>query len=251
MQNKLIKLFEAEELMAVKNKQEGIKAIFICAYVAIALSSIYYFADSDVLHSFNKFSSILTSILWEDARLASMLYWIAVIILFYLIIPVGIIKFIFKEQLSNYGTSTKPSKNGFALYGIMMLVMFPLVIHFSGTTSFLNRYPFYNVASGETLFPKFLVWEFAYCLQFFALEFFFRGFMINGLRKTMGAYSILVMTIPYCMIHFGKPFPETIAAILAGLILGWLSYKSKSIWLGVLVHCTVALTMDWAALLRK
>ena len=59
------------------------------------------------------------------------------------------------------------------------------------------------------------------------------------------------MTIPYCMIHFGKPMPEAIAAILAGIILGTLSLKSKNIWLGVLIHCSVALTMDLCSLWQK
>ncbi|MBE7525992.1 CPBP family intramembrane metalloprotease [candidate division WWE3 bacterium] len=60
-----------------------------------------------------------------------------------------------------------------------------------------------------------------------------------------------VMVIPYCMIHFGKPMPETFAAIIAGVVLGFLSLKSKSIWLGVMIHCSVALTMDLCALYRK
>ena len=59
------------------------------------------------------------------------------------------------------------------------------------------------------------------------------------------------MTVPYCMIHFGKPMPETIAAIVAGVVLGYMSLKSRNIWLGFLVHCGVALMMDIAALFRR
>jgi membrane protease YdiL (CAAX protease family) len=47
------------------------------------------------------------------------------------------------------------------------------------------------------------------------------------------------------MIHFdGKPMPETLGAIGAGLILGTLAMRTKSIWGGVLIHMGVALTMD-------
>jgi len=53
------------------------------------------------------------------------------------------------------------------------------------------------------------------------------------------------------MIHFGKPFGETIAAIIAGLILGTLSLKSRSIVLGVIIHYTIAITMDVFALWRQ
>jgi len=56
------------------------------------------------------------------------------------------------------------------------------------------------------------------------------------------------MTIPYCMIHFGKPLPETLAAIIAGVVLGVLSLKINIIWLGVAIHFSVAITMDFCFL---
>ena len=45
--------------------------------------------------------------------------------------------------------------------------------------------------------------------------------------------------------------PETIGAVFAGIILGALSLKSRSIWLGVAIHYSVAITMDLAALWQK
>jgi membrane protease YdiL (CAAX protease family) len=95
------------------------------------------------------------------------------------------------------------------------------------------------------------MWEALYLLQFISLEFFFRGFMVHGMKHRFGIYSVLVMTIPYCMIHFGKPLPETIAAIVAGIVLGTLSLKSRSILLGVCIHYSVGLMMDLAALWQK
>ncbi len=56
------------------------------------------------------------------------------------------------------------------------------------------------------------------------------------------------MTIPYCMIHFGKPMPEALGAIGAGVVLGLLSLKTRSIWLGAAIHIGVAWTMDALAI---
>jgi membrane protease YdiL (CAAX protease family) len=50
------------------------------------------------------------------------------------------------------------------------------------------------------------------------------------------------------MIHYGKPMPETFGAILAGLLLGTLAMRTRSIWGGVLIHIGVATTMDVMAL---
>lgn len=60
-----------------------------------------------------------------------------------------------------------------------------------------------------------------------------------------------IMCVPYLMIHFPKLWPEALGAILFGFFLGILALRSRSIWGGVMVHVTIALTMDLAALLRK
>jgi membrane protease YdiL (CAAX protease family) len=152
--------------------------------------------------------------------------------------------------LSEMGLRLRGSLEGWQLYVIMLFIMIPLVYYFSGTSSFQSRYPFYKMRPDEDIWPNFVLWEVVYFMQFLALEFFFRGFITLGTRKSFGFLSIFIMTIPYCMIHFGKPMPETIAAIVAGIVLGTLSMKSRSVLLGVLIHYTVAITMDLMALAR-
>ncbi|MGC1507556.1 CPBP family intramembrane glutamic endopeptidase [Ketobacter sp.] len=82
------------------------------------------------------------------------------------------------------------------------------------------------------------------------LEFFFRGFMLNALRPAMGAQGILVMCLPYLMLHFSKPWIEATGALFFGLFLGILALHSRSIWGGVGVHVSIALAMDVAALMQ-
>ena len=90
-----------------------------------------------------------------------------------------------------------------------------------------------------------------YFVQFFALEMFFRGFWLGALRRSFGSGAIFAMAVPYCMIHFGKPFLEANGAIVAGIALGSLSMRTKSIYQGFLVHITVAGLMDWLALSHR
>lgn len=75
--------------------------------------------------------------------------------------------------------------------------------------------------------------------------------MVHGLKPRLGVSAVFVMVLPYCMIHFEKPLLESLAAIVAGVALGALSYRYRSIWLGIALHCSVALTMDVMALWRK
>ncbi|MGL4598042.1 MAG: CPBP family glutamic-type intramembrane protease [Bacteroidia bacterium] len=235
------------------------KVIVIGITAALVLTVIRYFGDAaytvDVLRGWglNGLAAKLSGLILgaEDRALAQLTWWVSVMIFCYLLVPMCIVRFVFREKLTAYGLGLGGALREWKLYGLMLVVMIPLVYHFSGTASFQSRYPFYQPEAGTALWPKFWGWELLYFGQFFALEFFFRGFMTLGLKERFGYYSIFVMTIPYCMIHFGKPLPETIGAIVAGIVLGTLSMKSRSVWLGVLIHYSVAITMDMCALWRE
>jgi membrane protease YdiL (CAAX protease family) len=108
--------------------------------------------------------------------------------------------------------------------------------------SFQQKYPFYDHATDSLV--HFVAYEVAYGIQFFSLEAFFRGFLVFALFKKFGYYAVVIMTVPYCMIHFGKPPAETLGAIVAGLILGYLAVQSRSWIPGAFLHWGVGLTMD-------
>jgi membrane protease YdiL (CAAX protease family) len=251
--------FNSAEQEVIPNSKPDLKVMLTCITVALSLTLIKYLGDVrfmiDLLHttSFPGIAGAYEDLMTinKNAQLYRLLYWVSVMLVFYFAVPVLIIIFWFKESLSDYGLRLKGSFKDYRLYVIMLCVMIPLVLFFSRTESFQLRYPFYDVQKNEPWWPNFIVWEIFYFLQFFALEFFFRGFMLHGTKQRFGYYSVFVMTIPYCMIHFGKPLPETIAAIIAGIVLGTLSLKSRSIWLGVAIHYSVAITMDLCAMYQK
>lgn len=257
-------MFLKSEANSLRSLQENIgkldvKVLLICLIVPFFLTCTRYLGNAQFLISIlydaqlTGLAQAMSQILQQhtNAQLHQLIYWASVIIFFYFVLPACIILFVFKESLTEYGLRLRDAGKGYPLYLGMLVVMVPLVFYFSGSESFLDRYPFYAVASNESLFPNFFIWEIVYFLQFLALEFFFRGFILHGIKHRFGFYAIFVMVIPYCMIHFGKPMPETIAAIIAGVVLGFFSLKSKSIWLGVMIHCSVALTMDLCAMYRK
>ena len=135
------------------------------------------------------------------------------------------------------------------IYGSILLVILPVVWIVSLQPDFGSYYPFYKTASRSWF--DYLAWEAMYFAQFFALEMFFRGFWLGVLRKSFGSGAIFAMAVPYCMIHFGKPYLEVNGAIVAGIFLGSLSMKTKSIYQGFLVHITVAGLMDFLALSHR
>ena len=88
--------------------------------------------------------------------------------------------------------------------------------------------------------PRFYIWQLVYAGQFFALEFFFRGVLLHGLAARIGPVAVFIALIPYVMIHLTKPLAETLGSILAGLVLGFLSLRTRSVYLGAALHFGVA-----------
>jgi len=178
--------------------------------------------------------------------LVSFVWWSGWRFFGYLVLPALVVLCLPGERLRDYGLSVKGFSRHVWIYVALYLAILPVVYGVSHTTPFQRTYPFYKFAHRSTW--EFLAWEGLYALQFLSLEFFFRGFMLQALRRSIGAHAIWVMIVPYCMIHYGKPMSETMGAILAGLVLGTLALRTKSIWCGVLIHVSVAVTMDLLAL---
>jgi membrane protease YdiL (CAAX protease family) len=173
-------------------------------------------------------------------------WWSGWRVLGYVILPIIAILCMPGQRLRDYHISLRGFVRHLWIYLLMFALILPAVIEASMTASFRHTYPFYRLANRSQL--DLWTWEALYAAQFISLEFFFRGFLLQGLRKAMGANAIFVMIVPYCMIHYGKPLPETLGAIGAGVILGTLAMRTRSIWGGVLIHIGVAVTMDVLAL---
>ncbi len=167
---------------------------------------------------------------------------------FYVLMPAIVIKVVFGERLRDWGLSPRGYWRHLWLYVLLFLPVVGLVVAVSYTAAFQAKYPFYDSPRG---LGDFLVWEAFYGLQFFSLEFFFRGFMLHGLKRRVGSYAIFFMVVPYCMIHFQKPLLECLGAIVAGTALGTLALRTGSIWGGVTIHVAVAWSMDWAAIAQR
>ncbi|MGA8261683.1 MAG: CPBP family intramembrane glutamic endopeptidase [Arenicellales bacterium] len=130
------------------------------------------------------------------------------------------------------------------LYWLLVAVMLPVLWVASSAPSFYEFYPMYKPVD----LAHWVIYELVYLAQFVCVEFFFRGFALFRLESRFGLHAVTLMVIPYALIHIHKPFPEAVAAIVAGLVLGILAIKSRSIWPGVMVHTSVAFAMDVFAL---
>ncbi len=175
-------------------------------------------------------------------------FWAVVVITSYVLPPVLVIRFVLRERVRDYGLRVRGIRPHLRAYAVLYAVAAPLIVAASFTASFQDRYPFFHPASGHSLWPYLYAWWLLYWLQFCALEFFFRGFLLHGLAPRLGWAAIFAMALPYNMLHYGKPMPEALAAIIGGIVLGSLSLKTRSVWWGAVLHISIAFTMDVCAL---
>lgn len=217
------------------------RVIVVLVTVAVSLSLQEYFGERG--HYQKLFPYDASDPYWT---LKGFAWWSGWRFFGYMVLPAITIWLMPGERVRDYFISTRGFVRHIWIYVGLFLVVLPAVIIAAQAESFFRTYPFYKQANRSAF--DFWAWQGLYALQFLSLEFFFRGYMLHGLRRTMGSKAVFVMVIPYCMIHFGKPFPETMGAIIAGIVLGTLAMRTKSIWGGVLIHVGVALTMDLLAL---
>ena len=174
----------------------------------------------------------------------------------FLIVFSGLFLFWFfkhRSKIPFYGFS----KRNFELkpYLIMVLIMFPLIGWASFQADFLASYPTYKsygVHEDWGISEGWLVamYESAYGIDFLTVEFFFRGFLILALAESMGTAAIVPMATLYCVYHFGKPMAEAMSSFIGGSILGIISYYSRSIYGGIIIHLAIAFLMELAAYLQ-
>lgn len=239
-----------EECLAPNSTPQGFdrRPLVVMVTAAIALTLMQYWGKREDFQFIadNYWTGIRGSPYFD---LAGCAYWSVCRILGYVAIPCLVILFMPGERIRDHGLSFTGITRHAWIYGLLFLIAFPAIVMVSFDESFQYKYPFYGLASRS--WTDFLVWELLYGLQFLSLEFFFRGFMLHGTKRALGAYSIFAMVVPYCMIHYSKPWAETFAAIATGIVLGTLSLRTRSIWCGVFIHLSVAFSMDILAIAQK
>ncbi|MBA2662594.1 MAG: CPBP family intramembrane metalloprotease [Bradymonadaceae bacterium] len=227
-----------------------VRTVAVMLVTCVLLTLFYYWGRPGFFQS--QFDAPLSALLnLENSEYRGLLrygYWAIASLVIRVAIPLAMIVWWFRESPRDYGFRLWEPGHGL-IYALMYVVMLPVLIGASFFTSFQNKYPFYELAGDSVV--QFVLFQSAYGIQFLSLEAFFRGFLIFALFKRFGYYSVVIMTIPYCMIHFAKPMPETLGAIVAGLLLGYLAIKSKSFLPGALLHFGVGFTMDLACIAQR
>lgn len=161
------------------------------------------------------------------------------------ILPLLMISFLFKDSLKEYGLQMGDWRSGFtSIFWLFPIISILMLYPSSNTQEMIVYYPL-DKEAGASVF-KFFRFEIIRVAFFYtAWEFFFRGFMLFGLRKYVGDWlAICIQTIPSCLWHIGLPAGEIFASIFGGILFGVMALKTNSILYPFILHFLIGVTLD-------
>ncbi len=160
------------------------------------------------------------------------------------VLPVLYIKFVMKRPLKDFGWGLGDIKWGSKWLITIPFVVVPLIYISSKMPDVRAEYPL--AKSLLTDQSHLFVYELLYILLYYvAWEFFFRGFLLFGLKEKFGAFNaVLIQTISSCLVHIDKPEGEIIGSIFIGILFGLIALRSRSIWYVFLLHISIGVLTD-------
>ncbi|TAL67683.1 MAG: CPBP family intramembrane metalloprotease [Bacteroidetes bacterium] len=161
------------------------------------------------------------------------------------IIPLLYLKLKMKKPLFDFGFGTGKWKFGliFCLISIPLLIV-PFTYSGAMMPDIQGEYPMARILLERH--DLILSYELTYIIFYYiAWEFFFRGFLLFGLKDRFGALNaILIQTISSCLVHIGKPDGEIIGSIIFGILMGVLALRTRSFWYPFLIHISMGVMTD-------
>lgn len=144
----------------------------------------------------------------------------------YVVIPICITVFIFREKPKSFGFTFGDWKTGLILTLLGLVLMAPIIWYLGVHNEGMTNYYAYSENG--------LIWKKA--LELFGWEYLFRGWILFGYAKKYGSDALWIQAVPFAIAHLGKPDTETLSTIFGGFAFGWVAWRTGSFFYSFLIH---------------
>jgi len=183
----------------------------------------------------------------------------------WIVIPCLLTKYYWKENLSNLGLGLPPEglgKTSIVINAIVFAAILPFFLIGDFSSEMRTEYPLYRGKFEN--FGQYIVYELGYFWFFLSVEFFWRGFLVNGIFysdsntpesdalikdnesgidivKEPNVLSkniliVLISMLSYCTWHIGKPKVEYWTTPFWGILHAFIVLQTKCLWPGTIGH---------------
>lgn len=155
-------------------------------------------------------------------------------IILYLLLPLFIIFFVFRESPADYGLRLGDWRTGLK-WVLVGCVGMAIVLWAVARTPAMQG--FYEERAPEGLFNLFYITG----VDLLGWEFMWRGFILFALAHYFGpGPAILLQAVPFAFMHLGKPELETMSTVFGGAAFGFIAWQSGSFLYPFLIHWFIA-----------
>ncbi len=181
-----------------------------------------------------------------------------------LTVPFTWILIMLRREVSDFGFTPGNARGAVILSLIVGVAYIPVLALFSGQRAFQDYYTRVlmddrvligvgwakgQLSGGQIDYGRFVQHELVMCMYMLAWEWFFRGYLLFGLRKIMPTWAAaIVQVIPFFILHLGKPPAEFWSSLAGGLLLAPIAIRYKSFLPCFLMHYFISLGNDIAVL---
>jgi uncharacterized protein len=153
----------------------------------------------------------------------------------FLVVPVAIVVLGFRDALGRYALQLGDWRAGLALLLAGLVVMTPIILALAGLPQVRGFYG----ATPEPLTSRILNG----LVELIPAEFLLRGFLMFTLWRRIGPLALVVVQVPFILVHVGKPDVELWSTFIGGAVFAWLDWRTSSILWSALGHVYVLTLM--------
>jgi len=229
----------------------GSTILLTIIYYLIALYRVYLPADAyfpagrnSILFFQWVFGGLFNGSPWIDFW--QYIWQFCMALLLFLIVPMLLIKYYFKEKQRDYGFQWGDKKFNliWTLIGLALLPAF----FFLKDPDLLHEYPLTTLVRDDI--QLFVIFNLVYIIYYIGYEFIFRAYLQFGLKREgmtkLGILLIIIIqTIITTLFHIGKPLTEIVAALAVAPLFGYLTLRGKSfLWPVLIFHYLIGVVQN-------
>jgi membrane protease YdiL (CAAX protease family) len=195
-----------------------------------------YYARPEAFASFGQVAE------WQPETVGSVGHFLSCFLLLG-IVPASIIVLIFHERLQDYGLGIGIPRRTLAL-SVLGAPLFVIAAYLGSENAEIAAVFPINPHAGQSP-GMFALHAATYLLFYIGWETFFRGFLLFGLRDSLGdVNAVLIQVLASSLLHIGSPASETFGAIIAGIAWAMCALYSRSILPSLIQHSTLGIFLD-------
>jgi membrane protease YdiL (CAAX protease family) len=171
-------------------------------------------------------------LLSPDPQLHVLSVWV-----YLLIIPVGIL-FLLGEPIGKYGFAKPvwPFSMRWTIAILALLVLYPAI---TSPLSQFREYYHHNTSMGLDILGLRILLA---ALYYLPEEFFFRGFLLFGLRGRVGdQMANCIQAVIFALFHIGKPPLEVLISLPIGYLFGHVTLQTRSFLPSFFMHWVIGI----------